>query len=562
MVDFNEVDKHRSVPKLIDDFKRGKMNRREFLRTTTLLGVSAGTAYALAGRITGEPLIQAARAAEAPHKGGMLRVAMAVQEMTDPATFDWTEKSNVARHIVEYLTLTDPDNITHPYLAKSWDANDDLTQWTFHLNKGIKWSNGDEFNADDVVYNFTRWLDPKTGSSNQGLFSAMLIDTGNKDDKGNVIKKMAPKAIEKLDDYTVRINLQRPVLSIPENLYNYPTAIVHRDFDKMGANLSKHPIGTGPYELAQFRVGEIAVLKRRKEPYWNGEVYLDEIRYIDVGQDPNAMMGALASQQVDAVYQVDLSTLDAIKAIPNVELSRVHTAQTGVIRMKVTKEPFTDWKVRKAIQLCSDNNQNMQQSFRGLGLLGEHHQVAKVHPEYYQLPAWHRNVTEAKKLLKEAGKEGLTVDCVVGNTSGNWQQDSVTVLKQNLAQAGINLNIKVMPAAQYWEIWDKAPFSLTEWTHRPLGTMALSLAYRTGVPWNETSYSNPKFDAALDHAESILDVDKRREAMKPVESILQHDAVMVQPYFRDVMTAYSDKVVGWHTHPTLYHQFDKVWIKT
>src|SRR3546814_10530402 len=81
---------------------------------------------------------------------------MKVQEMSDPATFDWTEKSNVARQIVEYLTITGDDNVTRPYLAESWSASEDLKTWEFKLRKGMKWSNGDDFNADDVVYNFTR----------------------------------------------------------------------------------------------------------------------------------------------------------------------------------------------------------------------------------------------------------------------------------------------------------------------------------------------------------------------------------------------------------------------
>jgi ABC-type transport system substrate-binding protein len=84
--------------------------------------------------------------------------------------------------------------------------------------------------------------------------------------------------------------------------------------------------------------------------------------------------------------------------------------------------------------------------------------------------------------------------------------------------------------AQYWDVWTKAPLSLTSWTHRPLAVMVLGLAYRTGVPWNESSYANPEFDAALTEAESTLDVEARRVKMEKVEKILQDDAVMVQPF--------------------------------
>jgi peptide/nickel transport system substrate-binding protein len=117
-----------------------------------------------------------------------------------------------------------------------------------------------------------------------------------------------------------------------------------------------------------------------------------------------------------------------------------------------------------------------------------------------------------------------------------------------------------MPSAQYWEVWDKAPFSLTSWTHRPLGTMVLSLAYRSGVPWNESGYNNPEFDKALDKAEAILDVEERRKAMAVVEKILQDDAVMVQPFFRSVFTATNSKVQGYSSHPTRYHQFNGIWL--
>ena len=94
-------------------------------------------------------------------------------------------------------------------------------------------------------------------------------------------------------------------------------------------------------------------------------------------------------------------------------------------------------------------------------------------------------------------------------------------MRDQAAEAGITINVNVMPAAKYWEIWTETPFGGTAWTHRPLGTMVLSLAYRTGVAWNETRYSNPEFEKALDEAEATLDIEARRAKMEPVEKILQ-----------------------------------------
>ena len=121
-------------------------------------------------------------------------------------------------------------------------------------------------------------------------------------------------------------------------------------------------------------------------------------------------------------------------------------------------------------------------------------------------------------------------------------------------QAGINIKVTVLPSDQYWEIWDKptAPFAFTTWTHRPLGVMVLGLAYRTGVPWNESKWTNAKFDELLAKAEGILDVDKRREVMVEIETLMQEEGPIVQPLWRSVFACMSKKVKGFAAHPTNY----------
>lgn len=562
---------HPAIPELAEKMRKGNMSRREFLRTSTLLGLSAAASYSLVGKLTGNPLIAPAHAAGNGRMGGTLRVAMRVQEMSDPATFDWTEKSNVARHIVEYLTCTGADNVTRPYLAESWEASEDLREWTFHLRKGVKWHNGDDFIADDVLFNFERWLDPATGSPNLSLFSAMVedYDTGEVDEDGEPVMSQRPidGALEKVDEHTVKLRMRTGQLAIPENLNNYPTAIVHRDFD---GDLRANPNGTGPYTLAEHSVGSRAVLRKVDRPYWGenidqpyigGPVYLDEIIYVDVGESGAAQLAALRAGQVDAVYEFHMDSLRMAEDLADTDVLTQTTATCTVMRMQVDEPPFDDKRVRQALLAAVDVDSYPRLMFGGRGSIGEHHHVSPVHPEYHELPKPEQDLERARELLAEAGYEdGLDISIDVGNVGGPSDQQMAEIWQQQLRGAGVNLNLNVMPESRYWEIWTTTPLGATQWVHRPLGTMVLSLGYRSGAAWNESNYSNPEFDAELDKAEGILDPDERRVQMETVQKILQDDAVICQPVWVPRFTAARSKVRNFEIQPTFYHLFHKVWI--
>ncbi|MCX7382953.1 MAG: ABC transporter substrate-binding protein [Alphaproteobacteria bacterium] len=525
---------HPDVPQVTDLFLKGEIDRRAFLRTVTLLGVSASSAFAVTGATP-------AGAQETPKKGGALRYGSAVMEINDPMMITWTQPSNVLRNVVEYLTRVDEDNMTLPSLAASWDPSADLTTWKFKLQPNVKWSNGDAFTTEDVAFNIRRWIAPESKSSNKSAFSAV-------------------KDVEIVNDLEFTLHLSRPTLAIPEMLFAYTCPILHRKFVEQGGVWTKNPIGTGPYSLVEFAVGQKATLRRR-DGYWGKAPHLDEIRFIDLGTDVSASIQALASNQVDLVPAINTTDIDVVKRLPNVTLLSGRAAQTICIRMQGTQKPFDDIRVRKAMVLASDNQKMLELGYRGLGVVAENHHVAPFHPEYFKLPPLKRDVAQAKALLAEAGyKDGLDVALTLGNTQGRWEQDTAQIMQQQVAEAGIRMRLDVKPASEFWPIWDKVPFGLTFWAHRPLAVMTLDLAYRAGGSWNESRYASAEFDAALNKATGIVDPKARSQAMESVERILQDAAVMVQPYWADRFGAMSNKVRGFRLHPATYNNLTGAWL--
>lgn len=541
----SEARAHRHIATLKEQLIDGRIARREFLRYATLLGLSSAAAYGFVGQVTGEAPIAAAMAQP---NGGTLKMAMRVHDVSNPHTFSWVRDSNVARQVCEYLTRTGHDNVTRPYLVESWEASDDLKSWTLTLRDDVKWHSGRVFTAEDVAANLRHALDPENGSSILGLMKGYMMD-----ETGGAL--WSRKAVEILGDHRLRLNLKVPQVAVPEHLFHYPLLILD---PAEGFKFGPGSNGTGAFELIEHEVGVKSVLHARDD-YWGEGPFLQQITFLDMGDDPSAAIGAFASGQVDAIDEGDISQIDILKVIPDVRIHSAETAQTAVARVQVDRPEFADPRVRQALRLAIDPDRVLEIAHRGIGRPAEHHHVCPIHPDYHPLEPFRRDLAKAKELLAQAGASGLKTT-IVCKKDPPWELAAVQAMVEMWKEADIEVEIELLPSSQFWDRWDKVPFGFTEWTHRPLGFMVLGLAYRSDVPWNESHYSNADFDARLTDAEGTLNIEDRKAIMMELETILQEDGPIVQPLWRSVFAVAKSSVRGFSMHPTSYIFGEEIWL--
>jgi peptide/nickel transport system substrate-binding protein len=545
---------HPAIPDAYDKLLQGRVSRRDFLRFATLLGMSAGAATIAAqcapAAPTGSGVAETAPEAEAPggiKRGGTLTSAMQLQLLDHPARLSWLQGANVVRQVHEYLTETGPDNITRPYLLDKWEASEDVGTWTLSLKKGVTFNNGDEMTADDVIFTMGEWLNPDIGSSMLGLLSYVG----------------GPQNIEKVDDYTIRLHLDSPNIGVPENLFHYPGAVLHRNFE---GDFIKQPLGTGAFLLEEYAEGERAVFKRRPD-YWrmgaDGQSlpYLDEVIYVSIDKD--AAVAAMQSGQVDTMYQPRPSDWLALREVAGLNVEAASTAQCFLVRMRVDQEPWTDPRVRNALKMCQDREKILQLSYFGQGDLSIDAHVAPIHPAYCEKPIPAYDPEGAKALLAEAGyPDGVKVSLATKNDEA--EPEIAQALKEMAAPAGFDIELDITEPGGYWDRWADVNLGITAWTHRPLDTMVLPLAYIAGedgnpVPWNETRWVDEEFTALLREAEGTLDVEARRQIMCQLEDVMQERSGIGNSYWKSVWMIAREEFKNLPAHPTNYDLLYEVW---
>jgi peptide/nickel transport system substrate-binding protein len=484
-------------------------------RRQVLKGALAGAAVAAAPGLW-------SKGAAAAGKGGTIRVGT-----TGGGAKDSIDPHNAVGYpdIARVFALYDPlamRNANYEYellLAEEISGNATADLWTIRLKKGLTFHNGKPVTADDVIFSIRRIIDPKAPK----VGAAGLADVD-----GNGLKK--------LDDRTVAVQLKRPFAIFDEQIGQYFNGIVPTDFD-----LNK-PVGTGAFAFAELKPGDRSRFTANKNYWRQGQPMADELVIIDFPDD-TARVNALLGGQLEAIDNLPLAQMRVIEADPNFKLLVAKTGAWLPFTMRVDVAPFDDPRVRQALRLVVDRQQMIDQALSGQGWVGND-MYSPFDPCYAsELPQRTQDLEKAKALLKEAGKEGLTVELVTSPVAAGLVE-AAQVLAEQAKGAGITINVKKVDSGVFYgDDYLKWPFAQDFWFTRDYLAQVSQGSVPT-APFNETHWADPEFIKLTDQARATLDKDKRCALLKQAQKLEYEKGGHIIWGFRNQVDAYSAKITG------------------
>ncbi|WP_027339340.1 ABC transporter substrate-binding protein [Halonatronum saccharophilum] len=454
----------------------------------------------------------------------------------DPAHATDTTSTKAIDNIFDGLVRYDEDLNVVPAIAKDWDISDDSLTWTFYLRDNVYFHDGNHLTADDVVYSFSRILDPKTQSPRAWLFDrvegAEAFQNGEAD---------AVSGLKALDDYTVEITLAEPFTPFLSVLTMEVASIVSPEAAKeYGDDFTRNPIGAGPFEFVSWRNDHQLELVKNENYYIDGLPYLDEVVFRIISESSPAF----AEYEQGNIYEMadgDIPDGQMQRVLTSDEFSEelinVPTLGTYYFGFNTEVEPFNDKKVRQAMNFAINRDIIADVLMNGTvtparGIL------PPGMPGYNdEIEGYNFDVDRAKELLAEAGyPDGLPGTYELAYNTDDTHQSIAEALQRNLKSIGVDVELINMEWGTYIEKVDDGDTEMFR-----LGWIAayadadyflhpLFHSSNAGPGGNGAFYSNSEIDEMLDKARGMEPGEDRVELYQEAERIIVDDAPWIPVY--------------------------------
>jgi peptide/nickel transport system substrate-binding protein len=468
-----------------------------------------------------------------------------IAQETDASTMDThyvvdSASASIMEHMVEPLIELTPKGEIAPKLAEKWEVSSDATEFTLRLKKGIKFHDGQPFNAEAVKVNFDRRLDPNASTKFYFLVSQIA-------------------SVSVVDEYIVRIKTKTPFapllshLAYTTNGMQSPTAL-KRSWNKPLIM----PIGTGPFIFKEWVPGNRVVMIQN-EAYWGTKPALSEVIFRAMPDDASRMT-ALEKGAIHVATQIPPSDLARLKGNPNVTILQTPSVKTIYMGFNCLKEPYTDKRVRQALNYAVNKEAIVKHVLGGKGRVSD----APIGPGifgYTPIKPYEYNIEKAKALLAEAGfPEGFetTLYC----TEGRYYMDSsvAKAVIADLGKVGVKADIKMMEWETYLshifrgkDVADYGVYMLGWSCVTGDADYGLYILFHSGE-WpkkgmNASFFKNEKLDQLLDTARSTANPDERKKLYKEAMTLIVEEAPWIFLYSEIQMTGIRANVKDIIVHP-------------
>ncbi|MDO8735635.1 MAG: peptide ABC transporter substrate-binding protein [Thermoleophilia bacterium] len=469
----------------------------------------------------------------------------------DPAQVDEVVAINIARYLFDGLVGYDTETSeVVPAVAESWESNSDATEFTFHLRKGVRFSNGSEVKAGDFVYAWSRALAPDTMSSTAyAILQPVMGATDLADGKTDKLT-----GVEAADDYTLKVTLEFPMADFVSLLGHPVAAPVPKDeVENAQFRFAEHPVGNGPFILTEWKHDDQVVLEKNPD-YYGQDASIDQA-VARIIPNPATAVAELKAGNVDAVRTIPAGQTEALRNDTSVKFFQGPANAVRFLAFDVTKPPFDNQKVREAFAWDMDSIKIADKVLQGQEYPADGIVPTSIPGHQADVMPYSFDPEQTAKRLEEAGFPGGAglPPMTLYYPGVGPAADTAQAIQSDLKKSGIQVEITGMDEGAFRDQMLSGGMSLflISWqADAPsIDSFLFPLFESSNIGATDVfQYANPEVDELLGKARSAPDVNQRTGFYNEAERKILADMPMVPITFGQDAMVYSPRVTNFvHT---------------